>query len=157
MRMHASKSVLMSRVAVISITAWAMLIGLIAVTQAQTARLDANVTGVNGAAMLINRIRGLSRPIMRGDSLTPGDEIETGARGRVVLKLTDGSLVTIHQNSRVVIEDFRAAPSVRELIRVVAGYVRVKIYHNGKRHNPYRFNTPVDSNDVLGIVFGVDV
>ena len=157
MRMHASRNILMSRAAMISIMTWAMLIGLAAVPQAQTARLDANVTSVSGAARLINLTRGLSRPIMRGDSLTPGDEIETDARGRVILKLTDGSLVSIHPNSRVVIEDFRAAPSVRELIHVVTGYVRVKIYHIGKRPNPYRVNTPVASIAVRGTDFGVNV
>src|SRR5215813_12385265 len=157
MRMHASRNILMSRAAMISIMTWAMLIGLAAVPQAQTARLDANVTSVSGAARLINLTRGLSRPIMRGDSLTPGDEIETVARGRVILKLTDGSLVSIHPNSRVVIEDFRAAPSVRELIHVVTGYVRVKIYHIGKRPNPYRVNTPVASIAVRGTDFGVNV
>ncbi|HKQ73996.1 MAG TPA: FecR domain-containing protein, partial [Blastocatellia bacterium] len=92
------------------------------------------MTDTRGAAMLINGIS--SRPIRRGAQLTPGNEIETGSRGRVILSLTDGSQVTIHPNSRVVIEDFRAVPSVRELIRVLAGYVRVKIYHTSKRPNP---------------------
>ncbi len=129
----------------------------LASAQAQTAQLEATVTATSGAATLINGTTSLSRPLRRDEKLTPGDEIETGARGRVTLKLTDGSLVTIHPNSRVVIKDFRDAPSVRELVHVLAGYVRVKIYHTGKRLNPYRVNTPVASIAVRGTEFGVRV
>src|SRR5262245_57096333 len=138
-----------------AITVWLLMTMMSVSGRAQTARLEATVTDARGVATLI--IGSNSRPILRGERMTPGNEIETGAGGRVILRLTDGSLVTIHPNSRVVVEDFRAAPSVRELIRVLAGYVRVKIYHTGKRPNPYRVNTPVASIAVRGTEFGVNV
>jgi hypothetical protein len=138
-----------------AITVWLLMTMMSVSGRAQAARLEATVTDTRDAATLI--IGSNSRPVLRGERLTPGNEIETGAKGRVILKLTDGSLVTIHPNSHVVIEDFRAAPSVRELIRVLAGYVRVKIYHTAKRPNPYRVNTPVASIAVRGTDFGVNV
>jgi hypothetical protein len=137
---------------VFAITVW---LSMMVISASGQARLEATVTDTRGVATLI--IGTSSRPILRGERLAPGYEIETSAGGRVILRLTDGSLVTIHPNSRVVIEDFRAAPSVRELIRVLAGYVRVKIYHTGKRPNPYRVNTPVASIAVRGTEFGVNV
>src|SRR5262245_58443804 len=137
---------------VFAITVW---LSTIVISASGQARLEATVTDTRGVSTLI--IGTSSRPVLRGDRMTPGNEIETGAKGRVVLRLTDGSLVTIHPNSRVVIEDFRAAPSVRELIRVLAGYIRVKIYHTGKRPNPFRVNTPVASIAVRGTDFGVNV
>jgi len=132
-----------------------VLLSTMVISASGQARLEATVTDTRGVATLI--IGTSSRPILRGERLAPGNEIETGAGGRVILRLTDGCLVTIHPNSRVVIEDFRAAPSVRELIRVLAGYVRVKIYHTAKRPNPYRVNTPVASIAVRGTEFGVNV
>src|SRR5215475_778094 len=135
-----------------AITVW--LLTLVSDVSGQ-ARLEAKVMDIRGAATLVTGT--INHPIRLGDKLTPGDEIETGGMGRVILGLTDGSVITIHQNSRGGIEDFRAAPSVRELIRVLSGYVRVKIYHTSKRPNPYRVNTPVASIAVRGTEFGVNV
>jgi hypothetical protein len=133
--------------AAMGVNAWAL---------AQTAQLEARVTAASGLATLI-RGAGASGPIQRGNLLSPGDVIDTGASGRVILTLTDGSQAVIHPNSRVVIKDFRATASARELLDVMIGYVRIKIYHAGKRPNPYRVNTPLASIAVRGTSFSVDV
>jgi len=127
----------------------------LASAHAQPARPDTKVTVTKGVATLINQT-GI-RPIRKGDLLTPGDEIETGAGGSVTMTLADGSAVTVRPNSRVVIRDFRAASNARELVQVLIGYVRIKIYHLGGRPNPYKVNTPVASIAVRGTDFSVEV
>src|SRR5262245_4243547 len=64
--------------------------------------------------------------LARGDALGPGDEIDTRGGGRVVIELSDGSLVVIQPNSHIFIKDYRAATSLRDLFRIVIGQVRVK-------------------------------
>jgi ferric-dicitrate binding protein FerR (iron transport regulator) len=117
--------------------------------------LDARVASVQGAALL----RGKQRVFIlaRGDLLTPGDEIDTRGGGRVVIELTDGSVVIIHPKSRIVISDYRAAPSLREMFRILVGRVRVKVAHSGGKPNPYRVNSPTASILVRGTEFGVAV
>src|SRR5262245_37517163 len=117
--------------------------------------LDARVASVQGAALLRNKQRVFI--LARGDSMNPGDEIDTRGGGRVVIELTDGSVVVIHANSRIVISDYRAAPSLREMFRILVGRVRVKIAHYGGKPNPYRVNSPTASILVRGTEFGVAV
>jgi hypothetical protein len=135
------------------------LLNLISVaTRAQPPQLYASVTSVKGKVALTKAGMSQSTPISIGQRLAPGDEIETLAGGRVILILSsDGSQVIIQPNSRVLIRDFTAAPSVRELVEILSGYIRVKIHHVGKRSNPYRVNTPVASIAVRGTEFDVRV
>src|SRR5262245_9530903 len=150
--MSASKGFLMRRLFCSAMAVWVM---ALAPALAQPLRPDTRVTATRGAATLINRTG--SRPIRRDDLLTPGDEIETGAGASVTMTLADGSTVTVRPNSHVVIRDFRAAPSARELVQVLIGYVRIKIYRLGGRPNPYKVNTPVASIAVRGTDFSVEV
>src|SRR5262245_40159602 len=117
--------------------------------------LDARVASVQGAALLRNKQRVFI--LARGDLLTPGDEIDTRGGGRVVIELTDGSVVIVHPKSRIVISDYRAAPSLREMFRILVGRVRVKVAHYGGKPNPYRVNSPTASILVRGTEFGVAV
>jgi hypothetical protein len=117
--------------------------------------LDARVASVQGAALRRNNQRAFI--LARGDSLNPGDEIDTRGGGRVVIELTDGSVVVVNPNSRIVIRDYRAAPSLREMFRILVGRVRVKIAHYGGKPNPYRVNSPTASILVRGTEFGVAV
>jgi hypothetical protein len=57
-----------------------------------------------------------------------GDVIETGAQSRVVIALSDGSLITVAANSRIALKDFRQTSGLRELLDVVVGRVRAKIH-----------------------------
>src|SRR5215510_8702841 len=117
--------------------------------------LDARVASVQGTAVRRNSQRAFI--LARGDSLNPGDEIDTRGGGRVVIELTDGSVVVVNSNSRIVIRDYRAAPSLREMFRILVGRVRVKIAHYGGKPNPYRVNSPTASILVRGTEFGVAV
>jgi len=129
-------------------------IGAIARAQA-TAPVDAYVSSVKGRALRHNNQR--SYILAHGDALIPGDEIDTRGGGRVVIELSDGSLVVIRPNSRIVINNYLAAASLRDLFRIVIGQVRVKIRHIGGKPNPYRVNSPTASILVRGTEFGVAV
>src|SRR5262245_15822753 len=117
--------------------------------------LDARVASVQGAALRRNNQRAFL--LARGDLLSPGDEIDTRGGGRVVIELTDGSVVVVSPKSRIVISDYRAATSLREMFRILLGRVRVKISHYGGKPNPYRVNSPTASILVRGTEFSVDV
>jgi hypothetical protein len=73
--------------------------------------VDARVASVKGTALRRNNQR--SFILARGDSLNPGDEVDTRGGGRVVIDLTDGSVVVVHPNSRIIISNYRAAASMR--------------------------------------------
>ena len=64
-----------------------------------------------------------------GYELGPGDRVDTHGGGRVVIELTDGSMIVVQPESVIVIKDFRAAASLRELFEIMLGSVRVKINH----------------------------
>jgi hypothetical protein len=117
--------------------------------------VDARVASVKGTALRRNNQR--SFILARGDSLNPGDEIDTLGGGRVVIELTDGSVVVIHPNSRIVMSNYRAAASMREMFRILIGRVRVKVAHYGGKPNPYRVNSPTASILVRGTEFSVAV
>src|SRR5262245_46917898 len=117
--------------------------------------LDARVASVQGTVLRRNKQRAFI--LARGDLLNPGDEIDTRGGGRVAIELTDGSVVVVHPNSRIVISDYRAAPSLREMFRILVGRVRIKIAHYGGKPNPYRVNSPTASILVRGTEFGVAV
>ncbi len=87
----------------------------------------------------------------------PGDRLDTHGGGRIVIELTDGSMIVVQPESVIVIKDFRAAASLRELFEIMLGSVRVKINHFGGRPNPYRINSPTASIAVRGTDFSVTV
>src|SRR5262245_28375117 len=140
-----------------SLFVFAVLIQLVGgIARAQvTVQVSAKIASVKGRALRYNNQ--LSYIISRGDELIPGDEIDTRGGGRVVIDLSDGSLVVIRPNSRIVINNYRAATSLRDLFRIVIGQVRVKIKHLAGKPNPYRVNSPTASILVRGTEFGVAV
>ena len=82
--------------------------------------------------------------------------MDTRGGGQVVIELSDGSMVVVQPESVVVLKDYRAAGSLRELFEITLGRVRVKINHFGGRPNPYRMNSPTASIAVRGTEFSVD-
>jgi hypothetical protein len=124
--------------------------------RAQVAPVEARIANVSGTALLSS---GAQTPIpaKRGDVLFPGEEIDTRGGGRLTIELTDGSLVVVRPGSRVLLKDFRAASTLRELFEVLLGRVRVSINHFGGKPNPYRINSPSASIAVRGTEFSVAV
>src|SRR5262245_48419630 len=140
---------------------WACLLFLLAASiqwmgaTAPAQAVDARVASVQGTALRRNNQRAFI--LARGAALNPGAADETPGGGRVVIELTDGSVVVVHPNSRIVISDYRAAASLREMFRILIGRVRVKVAHYGGKPNPYRVNSPTASILVRGTEFGVAV
>ncbi len=64
-----------------------------------------------------------------GYILNPGDRIDTRGGGKVVIDLSDGSMVMVSPESVVVLKDYRTATSLRELFEITLGMVHVKINH----------------------------
>ena len=134
----------------------AALHGVHHVASAQGGIMEARVTSVRGRAVL-SRQASASSAISSGVIVAPGDEIDTRAGGRVAIELGDGSLVIVQPGSLVVLQDYRNANSLRELLRITVGRVRVRINHLGGRPNPYRINSPTASIAVRGTEFSVAV
>lgn len=118
--------------------------------------VDARVASVSGV-VLMSRSNSPAVVITRGAALFPGDEIDTKSGGRLTIELSDGSMVIVQPGSRVVVKDYRAASSLRELLEITLGHVYLKINHLGGRPNPYRINSPTASIAVRGTEFSVDV
>ncbi|HEV7799336.1 MAG TPA: FecR family protein, partial [Pyrinomonadaceae bacterium] len=125
-----------------------------AATQAQG--VEARIASVNGRAVLSGNSRPVS-DLVRGVAIVPGDVIDTRPGGRATIQLSDGSLVIVQPGSVVVFQDYRNAGSLRELLKITVGRVRVRINHFGGRPNPYRVNSPTASIAVRGTEFSVAV
>jgi len=123
---------------------------------AQNSAVEARVTSVSGKAMISGNGRGNVK-LARGAILTPGDEIDTTGGGRVVIDLSDGSQVVVLPGSRVIFGDYRNAASLRELLQITLGRIRVKINHFQGKPNPYRIKSPTASIAVRGTEFIVSV
>ncbi|MBO0725697.1 MAG: FecR domain-containing protein [Blastocatellia bacterium] len=124
--------------------------------QAQGGLVRARVRSVKGIARIYAG-PGFVAPKVN-DPLEPGNRIETGQNGRVVISLTDGgSQITVLPNSRVVLKNFHEAHSARELLEIMMGRVIVKIYHAAGKPNPYNLSSPAASIAVRGTEFIVDV
>jgi len=124
--------------------------------RAQTSPVVARAAGVSGLAVLTSAG---TAPLMltAGYTLAPGDRIDTRGGGRVVIDLSDGSMVVVAPESVVVLKDYRTAGSLRELFEITLGAVRVQINHFAGKPNPYRMNSPTASIAVRGTEFTVAV
>jgi hypothetical protein len=124
--------------------------------QAQGGFVRARVRSFKGAARITAGPSVFAPKI--NQLLEPGDKIETGQNGRVVISLNDGgSQITVLPNSNVALKNFRDAQTARELLDIFVGRVIVKIHHIGGKPNPYRLNSPAASIAVRGTEFIVDV
>jgi hypothetical protein len=123
---------------------------------AQSTAVVARAAGVTGQAVLLSP--GMAPLVLTaGYILNPGDRIDTRGGGRVVIDLSDGSMVVVSPESIVTLKDYRAAASLRELFGITLGTVRVKINHFAGKPNPYRMNSPTASIAVRGTEFSIDV
>ena len=118
--------------------------------------VEAHVASVNGRVVVSGNAR-TSSVLTRGELLSPGDVIDTHGGGRVRIELSDGSVVIVQSETRLVLQDYRSVTSLRELLNVLVGHVRIKINHFSSQPNPYRVNSPSASIAVRGTEFGVTV
>src|SRR5205085_4748751 len=123
---------------------------------AQVGVVEARVASISGRAVISGHAHSQSS-LVRGAVVSPGDEIDTRNGGRVTLELSDGSMLIVQPGSHVVMQDYRDASSLRELLHITLGHVRIRINHFGGRPNPYRINSPTASIAVRGPEFSVAV
>lgn len=128
---------------------------VLAQVSARAQTVEARLTSFTAPATLIRNTRVL--PLRKGERLLPDDDLATGAGGRLVISLSDGSVVSLAANARVVLKDFRQTGNSRELLDVLVGRLRVKINKLSGRPNPYRINSPTASIAVRGTEFSVRV
>ena len=95
-------------------------------THAQSTAVVARAAGVTGKAVLLSQ-GSSALALTAGYILNPGDQIDTRGGGRVVIDLSDGSMVIVSPESLVTLKDYRAAATLRELFGITLGMVRVKI------------------------------
>ncbi|MGH9936351.1 MAG: FecR family protein, partial [Blastocatellia bacterium] len=136
---------------------WALLVP--PASLAQSWQITVEVASVSGRVAIIGQGLGpaATRPLRKGDRPLPGDVIDTRLGGRAVLNFNNGSQVIIYPGSRVALKDLRGAGATRELLDIISGRIRCKIYHLGGRPNPNRVNSPVASIAVRGTDFLVKV
>jgi hypothetical protein len=125
------------------------------VAGAQSASVVARASSVSGRAILVNATASIA--LTAGYILSPGDRVDTHGGGRVVIELSDGSMVVVSPESVVTLKDYRAASTLRELFEITIGVVRVKINHFAGKPNPYRMNSPTASIAVRGTEFTIAV
>jgi hypothetical protein len=124
---------------------------------AQDEPVAARAASVTGAAFVYSHNSDTAFALATGFLFTPGDRVDTRRGGRVVLDLSDGSMVVVEPQSLVMLKDYRQASSLRELFAILLGEVKVRINHFGGHPNPYRMNSPTASLAVRGTEFTVQV
>jgi FecR-like protein len=85
-----------------------------------------------------------------------GDEIRTGPGANLILMVPDGSYMVVHENSRLVVEDFWSG-NFKSMVNLMLGQVRFYIQRIGGRPNPYSVRTPTALIAVRGTTFDVMV
>lgn len=124
--------------------------------RAQSSTAEARITAITGVATISGNGRSRMRPLLN-ELVLPGDEIDTRGGGSIVVDLTDGSQVVILPGSLVVFADYQNATSLRELLQITIGRIRVRINHFKGTPNPYRIKSPTASIAVRGTEFEVNV
>lgn len=124
--------------------------------------LHAQFGAAEGAATLVSAVGEVS--VLRSDSVwalfpnntvQPGETIVTGPDGFAEFRVADGSSFQVYPDSRVV---FRKNPgTLRDLLDVFLGRVKVYIQHLGGRPNRHRVFTPTAVISVRGTIFEVSV
>ena len=124
---------------------------------AQGGIVEARVTSVRGVATISGNGRNGAAGLRVNSVLVPGDEIDTTRGGRVVIDLSDGSQVVVLPGSHILVADYRSAATLRELLQITLGRIRVRINHFKGKPNPYRIKSPTASIAVRGTEFEVFV
>src|SRR4051794_32869316 len=96
---------------------------------AQSSGVTARIASVAGPVTLSVGEGAPPFALARGHALNTGNRVDTRGGGRAVIDLSDGSVVVVQPETILMIKDFRAAASLRELFEIALGAVRVKINH----------------------------
>ncbi len=144
--------------AVFALVATPALANQAAETRSEIGRIkNVTPTGVN----IISRVNG-TRPARSGLRLYEGDIVETSARGRVGITLTDDTRISIAEDTRMIISAYRfnrkdvADRTNGSDMTVERGAVGVDS-GNLSRSGNMRFHTPNSTLGVRGTTFVIEV
>ncbi len=98
---------------------------------------------------------GVSRNLRRGDEVFSGDSLQTAARSRLQVSLSDGAYVSVQPGSEYKIEDYnysgKADGTERAFYRLLKGGIRAVTGYIGKRNrDAYKVNTAVATIGIRG-------
>ena len=98
---------------------------------------------------------GVSRNLRRGDEVFSGDSLQTAARSRLQISLSDGAYVSVQPGSEYKIEDYnysgKADGTERAFYRLLKGGIRAVTGYIGKRNrDAYKVNTAVATIGIRG-------
>ncbi len=101
--------------------------------------------------------RGVVTILARGDTIYIGQTIQTGKDSRAILKLLDGSQISLTENSRFVVEAFSVKDGKQQAeLKLLEGGLRsITGFINKNRRNNFRLKTPNGSIGIRGTDFSV--
>ena len=107
---------------------------------------------VASGAVALERPQAAPVPVAAGTEFERGDLIRTGSDGRVQIRFTDGSIVSLQPGTAFRIDDYRFdATGQRGFFFLVRGALRTITGAIGKRdHDDYRMQTPTATVGVRG-------
>ncbi|MGI9102184.1 MAG: FecR family protein [Terriglobales bacterium] len=91
----------------------------------------------------------------KGTGIEPGDLLRTNDQGRVRLKMTDQSLISIGVNSELRIVRHDTA-SQQTALQLAAGKLRARVAKITRAGGNFEVSTPIAVAGVIGTDFGVD-
>lgn len=124
------------------------------------AEIAAKVVFATGSPVVV-AVNGVSRPLLRGGDLFPGDSINT-ADGRVQLRFSDGASMSLQPGTQFRIDAFhfvdrgnRATPGDGVVMTLIKGALRTVTGLLGKEdYNQYKVGTTVATIGVRGTEYG---
>lgn len=134
-----------------------LFLGTTGLANAQTAAADSaavgNVVFVTGDAKLDRA--GEMVPLSKGQSVRPGDRIQTGPDGHVHLRMIDHGFIAVRASSALKIQDYAYYPDSpadnKVRINLEAGVARTVSGKAGEAtRERYRFNTPIAAIGLRG-------
>jgi hypothetical protein len=114
----------------------------------------AKVLVQTGNVSIIKDSSGYTFALMDKMTVNPGYTIKTGSDGYAKIQVPDGSTFEVFSNSEVV---YTKTDSIKDLLNVWLGRVKIMIQHLPNVPNPNRVVTPTALISVRGTIFDVDV
>lgn len=100
------------------------------------------------------------RPLWSGDPVYVGDQLRTGADGRIQVKFVDLTVINVSSNSRLEITEYlyQKESERKSLLRLLRGKLRAVVSkYSGAGRNEFRFFTPTAVAGVRGTDLVLDI
>ena len=120
--------------------------------------LQVQAVAVSGPVAVLRAGASESKPVTGGDGFKPGDALETGKEGSVMLKFGDGSRLLLQGSSSLTFEILEAygdqdLPNIR--LRLHRGRIETTVSPNSSPNRRFEIKTPAGSAGARGTRFRV--